>query len=150
MGTLGISRLFVANRGEIATRIVRTCRRLGVATVVAVAPDDEGALHTRVADEVAPVGSYLDGAALVAAALDAGADAVHPGYGFLAESAEFAEAVTDAGLTWVGPPAEALRLGGDKLEAKRIAREAGVPVLDGNPDVRLKPDIAAGTHSPSS
>ena len=142
MGSLGISRLFVANRGEIAARVVRTCRRLGVETVVAVAPGDEGAFHTRVADASAEVGSYLDAGALVQAALDAGADAVHPGYGFLAESAAFAEAVSDARLTWVGPPAAALRLGGDKLEAKRIAREAGVPVLDGNPDVRLKPDIA--------
>jgi acetyl/propionyl-CoA carboxylase alpha subunit len=135
MATLGISRLFVANRGEIAARVVRTCRRLGVETVVAVAPDDEGALHTRVADAVAPVGSYLDAAALVGGALEHGADAVHPGYGFLAESAGFADEVAKAGLTWVGPPAAALRLGGDKLEAKRIAREAGVPVLEQwNPD----------------
>jgi acetyl/propionyl-CoA carboxylase alpha subunit len=134
MGIDGISRLFVANRGEIAARIVRTCRRLGVATVAAVAPDDEGAFHVRGADAAAPVDSYLDADALVRTALESGAEAVHPGYGFLAESAAFAEAVTAAGLTWVGPPAAALRLGGDKLEAKRIAREAGVPVLgEGDP-----------------
>ena len=130
MSTIGISRLFVANRGEIAARVVRTCRRLGVETVVAVAPDDTGAFHARVADDAVEVGSYLDGAALVRAARESGADAVHPGYGFLAESAAFAETVAEAGLTWVGPPASALALGGDKLEAKRIARAAGVPVLE--------------------
>jgi acetyl/propionyl-CoA carboxylase alpha subunit len=119
----------VANRGEIAVRITRTCRRLGIDVVAVVAPGDEGSLHARRADTVVAAPSYLDGAALVAAALEAGADAVHPGYGFLAESADFAAAVADAGLTWVGPPPEALRRAGDKLEAKRIAAEAGVPTL---------------------
>ena len=123
-------KLLVANRGEIAVRIFSTCRRIGIGTVAVAGPGDEGAFHTRVADEVVPVSSYLDADALVAAARDAGAELVHPGYGFLAESAAFAEAVLAAGLTWVGPPPEALRRGGDKLEAKRIAADAGVPTLE--------------------
>ncbi|HSL65577.1 MAG TPA: biotin carboxylase N-terminal domain-containing protein [Gaiellaceae bacterium] len=124
-----LRRVLVANRGEIALRVFRACRALGLEAVAAVAPDDREALHAREADAVAEVPSYLDAPGIVAAAGAAGADAVHPGYGFLAESADFAEAVEAAGLTWVGPPAHALRRGGDKLEAKRIAREAGVPVL---------------------
>ena len=124
-------RVLVANRGEIAIRVFRACRGLGLEPVAAVAPDDRDALHAREADAVAPVTSYLDAASLVAAAAEAGADAVHPGYGFLAESPDFAAAVEEAGLTWIGPPAEALRLGGDKVEAKLIARAAGVPVLPG-------------------
>jgi len=94
-----------------------------------VAPDDRGSLHARSADATVEVASYLDPAEHVRAAREAGADAVHPGYGFLAESPLLAEAVEAAGLTWIGPPPEALRLGGDKLAAKRIAREAGVPVV---------------------
>jgi acetyl-CoA/propionyl-CoA carboxylase biotin carboxyl carrier protein len=127
--------VLVANRGEIAVRIFRTCERLGVETVAVAAPDDEGAFHTRSADRTIAVASYLDPDDIVRAAGEAGADAVHPGYGFLAESARFAEAVERSGLVWVGPPPEALRLGGDKIAAKRIAAEAGVPVLpQGDPD----------------
>ena len=130
-----IAKLLVANRGEIAVRIFRTCRELGIATVAVVAPDDRGSLHARSADEAVEIPSYLDAGEHVRAAKQAGADAIHPGYGFLAENASFADAVEAAGLTWVGPPAEALRLGGDKIEAKRVAREAGVPVLpSGTPD----------------
>ncbi len=128
-------KLFVANRGEIAVRIFSTCRRLGIGTVAAVGPGDERALHARAADEAVEVASYLDADALVSAARNAGATLVHPGYGFLAESAAFAEAVEQAGLTWVGPPPDVLRRGGDKLEAKRIADTAGVPTLPtGEPD----------------
>ena len=127
--------LLVANRGEIALRIFSTCRRLGLRTVAVAGPGDEKALHTRVADAFVPVSSYLDADALVSAAREADADLVHPGYGFLAENAAFAEAVLGAGLTWIGPPPEALRRGGDKLEAKRIAAAAGVPTLAaGTPD----------------
>jgi acetyl-CoA/propionyl-CoA carboxylase biotin carboxyl carrier protein len=126
---VAIRRLIVANRGEIAARIFRTCGRLGIESVAVAAPDDRGAFHTRLAGQTIEIGSYLDPAEHVGAALAAGADAVHPGYGFLAENAEFAADVIGAGLTWVGPSPEALRLGGDKLEAKRIAREAGVPTL---------------------
>jgi acetyl/propionyl-CoA carboxylase alpha subunit len=124
-----VRKLLVANRGEIAVRVFSTCRRLGIETVAAVGPGDEEALHARVADTRVAVASYLDADALVGAARDAGAKLVHPGYGFLAESAEFAEAVLAAGLTWVGPPPDALRRGGDKLESKRIAEAAGVPTL---------------------
>ncbi len=122
-------RLLVANRGEIALRIFRACRSLGIETVAVVAPDDTGSLHARSADAVVAIASYLDAAEYVRAARESGADAVHPGYGFLAESAELAEAVLDARLVWVGPPPAALRAGGDKLAAKETARAAGVPVL---------------------
>jgi acetyl-CoA/propionyl-CoA carboxylase, biotin carboxylase, biotin carboxyl carrier protein len=130
-----IEKLLVANRGEIALRIFRACRDAGIATVAVVAPDDRGSLHARSAGETVEIASYLDASEHVRAARDAGADAVHPGYGFLAESAELAEAVLAAGLTWVGPPPAALRAGGDKLAAKEAAHRAGVPVLPtGTPD----------------
>jgi acetyl/propionyl-CoA carboxylase alpha subunit len=132
---MAMRKLLVANRGEIALRVFRACRELGIATA-AVAPDDDaGSLHARSADETVRISSYLEAGEHVRAAQEAGADAIHPGYGFLAENARFAEAVEAAGLTWVGPPPDALRAGGDKLEAKRIAREAGVPVVpEGEPD----------------
>jgi propionyl-CoA carboxylase alpha chain len=130
-----MQRLLVANRGEIAVRIFRACGSLGIETVAAFAPDDGGSLHVRSAATAIEIASYLDPAEHVRAARESGADAVHPGYGFLSESAELAEAVLDAGLTWVGPPPGALRAGGDKLAAKRTAAEAGVPVLPtGTPD----------------
>jgi len=132
---VGIQKLLVANRGEIALRVFRACRELRIGTVAVAPEDDSGSLHARSADETVRISSYLDAGEHVRAAREAGADAVHPGYGFLAENAEFAEAVEAAGLTWVGPPPSALRSGGDKLEAKRIAREAGVPVVpEGEPD----------------
>jgi acetyl-CoA/propionyl-CoA carboxylase, biotin carboxylase, biotin carboxyl carrier protein len=126
-----IRKLLVANRGEIAVRIFRTCRERGIATVAVAPRDDAGALHARAADDVVEIASYLHSEEHIRAAKRAGADAVHPGYGFLAENGDFAEAVEAAGLTWVGPPPEALRLGGDKLAAKRVAREAGVSTLPG-------------------
>ncbi|HET8528649.1 MAG TPA: biotin carboxylase N-terminal domain-containing protein [Gaiellaceae bacterium] len=127
--------LLVANRGEIALRIMRACALEGIEPVAVVAPDDRGALHARSAGRVVEIASYLDPAELVRAAQEAGADAVHPGYGFLSESAELAEAVLAAGLTWVGPPPAALRAGGDKLAAKATAAAAGVPVLPtGSPE----------------
>jgi acetyl/propionyl-CoA carboxylase alpha subunit len=129
-----MQKLLVANRGEIALRVFRAARALGIATVAVAAPDDRSSLHARSADQTVEIASYLDAAEHVRAARETGADAVHPGYGFLAESAAFAEAVLAAGLTWVGPPPSALRAGGDKLAAKRIARDAGVPVVpDGEP-----------------
>ena len=128
-------RLLVANRGEIALRIFRACRAEGIETVAVAAPDDRGALHAESADALVEISSYLDPAEHVRAARESGADSVHPGYGFLSESAELAEAVLEAGLTWVGPPPSALRAGGDKLAAKETAREAGVPVLpSGTPE----------------
>ena len=132
---MSIERLLVANRGEIALRVFRACRELGIATVAVAPPDDSGSLHARSADETVEISSYLSSEEHIRAAKQAGADAIHPGYGFLAESPQFAAAVEAAGLVWVGPPAEALAAGGDKLEAKRIAREAGVPVVrEGGPD----------------
>ena len=131
---MAIKRLLVANRGEIALRVFRTCRLLGIETVAVVAPDDRGSLHAGGADTTVEVASYLDAAELVRAARDSAADAIHPGYGFLAESPAFASRVGEAGLRWVGPPPEALRLGGDKSTAKHAAKAAGVPVLpEGDP-----------------
>jgi acetyl/propionyl-CoA carboxylase alpha subunit len=124
-----IGKLLVANRGEIAVRIFRSCRELGIATVAVSAPDDRGALHARVADETVDIAGYLASEEHIRAASTTGADAIHPGYGFLAENPDFAEAVEAAGLAFVGPTPDALRAGGDKLEAKRIALGAGVPVL---------------------
>jgi acetyl/propionyl-CoA carboxylase alpha subunit len=124
-----IRKLLVANRGEIALRVFRACHELGIATVAVVAPDDKRSLHARSADETVEIASYLFSEEHIRAAKRTGADAIHPGYGFLAENPDFAEAVQAAELTWVGPPPEALRAGGDKLEAKRIAGEARVPVV---------------------
>jgi len=130
-----IRKVLVSNRGEIALRVFRTCRELGLDTVAVAAPDDAGALHARSAGETVAIASYLDPAELLRAARESGADAIHPGYGFLSESADFAAAVEQAGLAWIGPPAEALRLGGDKLAAKLAAASAGVPVVPtGEPD----------------
>src|SRR5215217_7050641 len=130
-----IRKLLVANRGEIAVRIFRTARELGVATVAVAAPDDTGSLHVRSADENVEIADYLASEEHIRAAKRSRADAIHPGYGFLAESPDFAEAVEAAGLVFVGPTPEALRAGGDKIESKRIAQEAGVPVVpQGEPD----------------
>jgi acetyl/propionyl-CoA carboxylase alpha subunit len=132
---MALEKLLVANRGEIAVRVFRACRELGIGTVAVVAPDDRGSLHARSADETVEIAGYLDSEEHIRAAKATAADAVHPGYGFLAESPEFAAAVEAAGLRFVGPTPEALRLGGDKLEAKRIAKDAGVPVVPtGEPD----------------
>ena len=130
-----IRKLLVANRGEIAGRIFRACTAEGIATVAVVAPDDKGSLHAREADEIVEIASYLYSEEYIRAAKQTGADAIHPGYGFLAENADFAEAVAAAGLIFVGPTPETLRRGGDKLEAKRAATSAGIPVLPtGDPD----------------
>jgi len=130
-----IRKLLVANRGEIAARIFRACTAEGIATVAVVAPDDRGSLHAREADEVVEIASYLYSEEHIRATKQTGADAIHPGYGFLAENADFAESVEAAGLVFVGPTPDALRRGGDKLEAKRAAAAAGIPVLPtGEPD----------------
>src|SRR5580765_3616778 len=139
-----MDRLLVANRGEIALRVFRTCRDLGIGTVAVVAPDDSGSLHARSADETVEISSYLEPAEHIRAARETGADAIHPGYGFLSENGDFAEAVAAAGLAWVGPPADALRRGGDKVEAKRIAAEAGVSTVPEATEPPLIVKAAAG------
>ncbi|HZN20471.1 MAG TPA: biotin carboxylase N-terminal domain-containing protein [Micromonosporaceae bacterium] len=135
-----IRRLLVANRGEIARRVFATCRAMGVETVAVHSDADAGAPFVAEADRAvrlpgsAPADTYLRGDLIVAAARAAGADAIHPGYGFLAENARFAALVVDAGLTWVGPPAKAVALMGSKLEAKALLADAGVPMLPTWPD----------------
>lgn len=124
-----ITRVLVANRGEIARRVFTTCRRLGISTVAVHTDPDASAPHVAEADARVRVDSYLDIGELVAAARAAGADAVHPGYGFLSENAGFATAVADAGLIWIGPPPAAVTAMGSKIEAKKIMAAAGVPVL---------------------
>jgi len=126
-----IRRILVANRGEIAARVIRSCRRCGIETVLAVAGDDAESVPARLADATVPIGSYLDVEAVVAAALAARADAVHPGYGFLAENPALARACEAAGVVFVGPAAEVLEAAGDKLAARRHAAAAGLPVLPG-------------------
>ncbi|MGH3960107.1 acetyl/propionyl/methylcrotonyl-CoA carboxylase subunit alpha [Mycobacterium sp.] len=130
---MGITRVLVANRGEIARRVFATCRRLGLGTVAVYTDPDAAAPHVAEADvrmRLTGVNDYLNIEALIAAAGAAGADAVHPGYGFLSENADFAAAVQDAGLTWIGPPVVAVRAMGSKIEAKKMMAAAGVPVLE--------------------
>ncbi|MER7368408.1 biotin carboxylase N-terminal domain-containing protein, partial [Nonomuraea wenchangensis] len=124
-------RVLIANRGEIAVRIARTLRRLGVTAVAVHTPSDADARHVREADLALEVPSYLDADAIAGAALASGAQAVHPGYGFLAENAAFARACAAAGTAFVGPPAEAIDAMGDKIRAKATVSAAGVPVVPG-------------------
>ncbi|MDB5858131.1 MAG: carbamoyl-phosphate synthase large subunit [Ramlibacter sp.] len=135
--TVQIRRLLVANRGEIARRVLRSARSMGMATVAVYSEADAQALHVREAGRAyglggnTPAESYLRIDKLIAAARASGADAIHPGYGFLSENADFAQAVEDAGLLWIGPPAGAIRTLGNKSRAKELARARGIPCLPG-------------------
>ncbi len=139
-------KVLIANRGEIAVRVIRACRDAGLGSVAVYADSDRDAPHARLADEAYALGgdtapdTYLRIDKLIDIAKQAGADAVHPGYGFLAENAEFAEAVTQAGLTWIGPTPQAIRDLGDKVTARHIAADAGAPLVAGTPDPVSGPD----------
>ena len=135
------NKVLIANRGEIALRVIRACRELGVQTVAVYSEADRESLHVRFADDDVCIGpppsrqSYLNIPRIIAAAEIAGADAIHPGYGFLAENAEFAQICKASNITFIGPTAEQIQAMGDKASARRLAREASVPTVPGSPGV---------------
>ena len=133
------TKILIANRGEIACRIMRTAKAMGIATVAVYSDADAGTPHVAMADEAVNIGaaasseSYLRGDRIIQAALDSGAQAIHPGFGFLSENAEFVAAVEAAGLTFIGPDTHAIKIMGDKIESKTLAMQAGVSTVPGTP-----------------
>src|SRR2546430_14618780 len=148
-------KILIANRGEIALRIIRTCRELGIRTVIAHSTADAQSLPVRRADESICVGpddaraSYLNIAGIISAAVVTDSEAIHPGYGFLAENPAFAEICRACGLTFIGPSPEAIRLMGDKAQARVIAKQAGVPVIPGS-ELPLKDESEAADGAEAS
>src|SRR6056297_2486981 len=142
-------RILVANRGEIACRVMRTAQEMGVEVVAVFSDADRGAAHVAMADRAVHIGgsapseSYLKGEAIIAAALETGCGAIHPGYGFLSENPDFVEAVEAAGLVFIGPSADAIRAMGLKDAAKKLMEEAGVPVVPGYQGAEQSPDMLA-------
>ena len=134
-------KVLIANRGEIALRIHRACREMGIKTVAVHSEADATAMHVRLADEAVCIGparssdSYLNKSAIISAALITGADAIHPGFGFLSEDADFAEMVEEHGITFIGPKSSQMRLMGDKIAARKAAGEAGLPITPGSPQL---------------
>src|SRR5688572_695185 len=132
------SKILIANRGEIALRIIAACKEMGIKTVAVHSEADRDSLHVRYADDDVCIGpavskqSYLSISSIIAAAEITGADAIHPGYGFLSENPHFAEIVAECRMTFIGPPAEAIRLMGDKARARETAKKAGVPIIPGS------------------
>jgi acetyl-CoA/propionyl-CoA carboxylase biotin carboxyl carrier protein len=141
-----LNKVLIANRGEIAVRVIRTCRELGVATVAVYSELDRDAMHVRMADEAYAIGgsqaseSYLNTEAILRAIDDSGADAVHPGYGFFSENADFARAITSQGVTFIGPPPEAVEVMGDKISSRHAAERAGVAGVPGRSEPLTSPD----------
>ena len=141
-----ISSVLIANRGEIAVRVARACRDHGVKSIAIYSDEDRNSLHVATADEafalngLSAAETYLDQSKILAIAKDSGADAIHPGYGFLSENAQFAERVIEAGLIWIGPPPAAIRELGDKVSARKIAAKVGAPLVAGTADPVDSPD----------
>ncbi|MBP6849221.1 MAG: ATP-grasp domain-containing protein, partial [Kofleriaceae bacterium] len=140
-------KVLVANRGEIALRIIRACREMGIKSVAVYSTADADALHVKFADQAVCIGpppsrqSYLNIPSLISAAEVTGADAIHPGYGFLSEDAEFAEVCQKCKLTWIGPPPSAMRLMGDKISARAAMSAAGVPILPGTGTIETEDEL---------
>ncbi len=147
-----IKKVLIANRGEIALRVIRACRELGLESVAVHSTADADSLHVKFADQAVCIGpppsrgSYLNMPMIISAAEVTGADAIHPGYGFLSENADFADVVKKCKLTWIGPPPDAMRLMGDKIRARKAMQDAGVPVLPGSTGLHTESDVFEGAE----